>query len=290
MPYLRGGGRVGGVGPRRSRRSIAGGRAATRQVRRRPGETRQVVRGQRPGGRSPQDPPGSKPQRSVQAVRAGAARRGRPAEAARRRAGEGRRLECEALEAARRICTDVLRDGAAGGPLRSGGAGFHAGARRNPGESRLRARPAIVGLPEVPGAMAHVLRGEETTRRFRLEQEIRLAAESQRAPLRTGRALLRRPLDFGRRRRETTQRHPLGLEDRDRALSDPHGLRHRGRRGAWGEARTAQPALAAALHPLLRLGGGRGDVVRRPVQAAARLCRFGTRSSTSATATTTAAR
>ena len=75
-----------------------------------------------------------------------------------------------------RVCRDVLRDSAAGNPLRAGGPGVRAGARRHPGEPRLRARTASAGLPEVPRPMAHALRGAKAPQRLCLERQIRLAA------------------------------------------------------------------------------------------------------------------
>ena len=70
-------------------------RAADRlagEVRRRARTVGQVVRAERAGGGGAEDPPGHQPHRSVQALRAGAARRGRPAKTARRCAGQGGRV------------------------------------------------------------------------------------------------------------------------------------------------------------------------------------------------------
>ncbi len=137
----------------------------------------------------------------------------------------------------------------------------------HPGRPRLRAGAAAVRLSEVPRPVAHGLRGEEAAGGLRLERQVRLAAQRPSAPLRAGAAVLRRPLDFGRRGRPAASRHPLRLGRRDRALHDPHQPQHRGRRGAGREARTALSPLAADVRPLLRLGGRRGGDVRRPARS-----------------------
>ena len=103
----------------------------------------------------------------------------------------------------------------------------------------------------------------------RLERQVRLAAEGLSPPLRGRAALLRRPLDLGRRRRRAASRHPAPAGTSRPSTTRSARTTASRRRGAGREARTAVPPLAADVRPLLRLGGRRGGAVRRPRQSSA---------------------
>ena len=126
----------------------------------------------------------------------------------------------------------AVRNGAARRADRPGGPGLRVGHGRDPGQSRLRARAAAVRLPE-----SSATNGARSTRRrncaagYVWSDKFGWLPKAHLAPLRGGTAILRRPLDFGRRRRRAASRHPLRLGHGDRTLHDPHEPQHRG--GAW---------------------------------------------------------